>query len=453
MIPARTRPASVSLSPTRLGSRRHGAPGGPIGPRSGMRRASARVMVLALLALVLGACAGDIRSEPFRAFSDALAALHQGTDRALATIDQMSEDRFLRQAVEETGAGDPTKVEELRIKMDPDSPLAWRTEPFFLRIEQFRDGARLTTGALVAYADLLVTLAGPDLLPTEAFDKLSADLNANANDAIARITGGAPDADRLALFSTLAAESARLFLEQRRRSQLRAAVTANQTTVEAFARHMQEGVKIAATIAAHEYDERFQQIALSMIGATGPAPEAVRTRALQDLIALDRKHIAELGTFTALHQSYGRIPGAHLELARALSDHGLELTSIIALLEAGRRLERNFDQAVAVNKSKEAQAVADQALAVARVLEAEADAAQLRATAAEVEAVEARARAELDPGDARKRAIADDRQRSARELRDLARTRKASAEDARAAALTSQQVANEIKTKLLKGRN
>jgi vacuolar-type H+-ATPase subunit I/STV1 len=172
---------------------------------------------------------------------------------------------------------------------------------------------------------------------------------------------------------------------------------------------------------------------------------------LQNLIALDREYIDDLGTFSTLHHDYGLIPGAHRDLAQSLSNKELQLTSIIALLEAGRRLERNFDQAVVVNKSREAQAVADQALAQARVLEAEADAAQLRAAAAEVEAINAKAKADVDPGNAQKRAKADDLQRTARELRELARVKQASADEARTAALATQVTANEIKARLLSG--
>jgi hypothetical protein len=398
---------------------------------------------------LLSACAGDVPSEPFQAFSKSLIQLHQGTDQALANIDEMSEDRFLRDALKGTAAGDVTKLEQLRIKISPTDALSWKTEPLFLKIEQFRDGANQTTGALVSYADLLKALSAPELLSKETFDNLAADLNENANNAITKISGAPPDAGQLALFSTLAAETARRYLENKRRSDLIAVLTENQTTVENFARHMQSGVKIAAKIAANEYDEKFQQISKTMIVGRSPAGEAVRKTALLQLIELDRKYISDLKTFNGLHQAYGQIPGAHRELARKLTDEKLSLTSIIALLETGQRLERNFDQAVAVNKSKAAQAVADQASAQARILEAEADAAQLRATAAEVEAIRAKAQADADPGNAQKRVRADDLRLRASKLQALAKDKKSRAAEAQTVARTAQQQADEIKTRLL----
>jgi hypothetical protein len=414
---------------------------------------SNRLCLLLLLSL-LGACAGKVPPEPFDKFSLALVKLDAGTEDAFARFDQMSEDRFLREAVEETGAGDPDhKVEKLRIKIDSTDPFAWRVEPglLFLKIEQFKTGAKQMTEALVSYSNLLKELASPELIPVETFDQLAADLNANANDAITTISQESPDADQLALFSTLAAESARLYLEHKRRSDLITALTENQSTVERFATHMQQGVETMADIAAQEYGVEYQEIASNFFQGTSLATEIVRKQTLQNLIALDREYIDDLGTFSTLHHDYGLIPGAHRDLAQSLSNKELQLTSIIALLEAGRRLERNFDQAVVVNKSREAQAVADQALAQARVLEAEADAAQLRAAAAEVEAINAKAKADVDPGNAQKRAKADDLQRTARELRELARVKQASADEARTAALATQVTANEIKARLLSG--
>jgi len=122
---------------------------------------------------------------------------------------------------------------------------------------------------------------------------------------------------------------------------------------------MQKGVKVAASIASHEYDENFQEHSRRMATSTVPASEATRRAELQSLIVLGRKHIQQLRTFNSLHQAFGRISSAHEELTKAVSVRELELTSTVALLEAGKRLEANYDRALVANKSKAAQAVAD----------------------------------------------------------------------------------------------
>ena len=85
--------------------------------RSMIRRP--RALYLLPLLVWLSACAGEIPSGAYQKFSESLVQLHQGTDQALANIDQMSEDRFLREALEE-----PAKFLQLRIEINPTNPLA-----------------------------------------------------------------------------------------------------------------------------------------------------------------------------------------------------------------------------------------------------------------------------------------------------------------------------------------
>ena len=410
---------------------------------------SSATLFIAALALLTG-CAG-VAVEPFQAFAESTRQLHQGTDTALATIDEMSEDRFMREALEQTGASKTGKVLALRITTTEADPLAWSEEslPLFLQVERFRDGARQTTAAVVSYAELLVRLASPELLSIETFDQLTEELNANAFDALSAISGSSPGEEQVALFSTLASEAARQYLETRRKAALEDALTTNQETIQHFTAQMQGGVKIAASISVQEYDERFQELALKMTTSSGPASESTRRAALESLIALDRKHIQQLNTLKSLYQAFGRIPNAHTELVKSMSDPGLSLTAIPALADSGRRLETNFDQAVASNKVKAIQAIADKAIAQATVLEAEAGAAELRASVAEADAVRARAELDADPNNVQKMKLADGLEARAMELAELAKAKRARAVEARLAADAAQQKANQMTRKIL----
>ena len=409
-----------------------------------------RCVFLGFLTLCLIGCAA-VPQEPFQAFGESTLQLHEGTDSALDSIDTMSETRFLREALEQTQAGDPTKIFDLRIEIDPNNSLAWQTKPLFLKIEQFRDGMRQATSALVSYSELLTRLASPELLPKETFDKLTDDLNANAFDAISKVSDTPPDAGSVALFSTVAAEAARAYLESRRQGALFDALKENQAAIDDFTDLLQAGVKIAATITAHEYDEQFQTHFREMVTDSGVAPEAVRRNAIVSLIDLDRAHIDQLTTFSRLHQAFDRVPGAHRNLTDALSKPGTSLTSVIALLEEGKRLEANYDRAVKSNRATSAQTIADMAIAQARVLEAEADAAALRASAATVDAIRAQAEAEADPDNVEKTNKAKTLSEQAEGLETSAEQKKANAAEARRAADDAQRQANEIKQKLLGG--
>ena len=416
-----------------------------------MKTRTSRFNLCAILLSTLLVGCGSIPLEPFQAFSKSAVQLHQGTEKALADVGNVSGQQFLIKAVKETGERNPEKMEQLRLQIDDTDPLSWKTDALFLKIDQFQDGANQLTGAFVSYAELLARLASPDLLPTETFDKLTDELNANASDALAKITRKNPDSEQVALFSTIAAEATRAYLESKRQSELENALKANQAAVDTFVGHMQEGVKIAAQITADQYSDQFQALALQMITPAGPAPESTRRTLLQNMITLDRKHIAQLGTLNDLYQAFGRIPSAHEELIRAVSNKTLSLTAINALFEAGKRLEANYDRALVVNKSKAVQAAADEALAQARLLEAEADAAKLRAATVKAEAITARAQANADPTNANKKAIAEKLEKQAEELAVLAKTKKADADNAAQAASDVQHTADQIKRKLLGG--
>ena len=77
----------------------------------------------------------------------------------------------MRDVLERTGEGNLNKLEQLRIEMQPNT-FSLKSLPLFMLIEQFQEGARMSTGALVNYAQFLERLASPELLPQETFDKL-----------------------------------------------------------------------------------------------------------------------------------------------------------------------------------------------------------------------------------------------------------------------------------------
>ena len=409
--------------------------------------------MLSCILLLFGGCAtvpsvDENGNSPFQSFSESVVELQQGTDEALADIATLSADRFMREVLKTTGEGKLVKLEELRIEI-PQDPLSWSSVPLFMRMEQFQEGARKTTGALVSYAQLLKDLASPDLLPQETFDTLAGKLNSNAHDAISAISNKPPDDEKVALFSTAAIGIARIYLESQRRSELTKALKANQSTVEAFAAQMQAGVKIAATELWNEYDEKSQLYFKAMTTSSGIAPESERRTAIQNLIDLDRRHIQQVNRLYALHQAFGKIPHAHAELAAALENPKLSLSAMITLLEAGKHLGGTYEQALASNKAKAAQAIADKASAQADLLEAEAENVQLRASAAKVRAVKAMAEAEADPSNQQKKSRADELANSAQELREEADRIKARAVEAQLAAAEAQKQALEIQNKLI----
>ena len=415
-----------------------------------MRWWQLRFLLSAWISFVLLAGCGTVKPEPFQAFSQSVQQLKVGTDKALEVNESMSSDRFMREALQTTAKGNPKIVEQLRLDIDPTRPFSFGSNaiPLFLKAEQFRQSTAQAIGVFASYSDLLVRLSSPELLPRETFDKMALDLNANAYDAGLAISKETPDPEKVALLSTVTVTLTREYLESKRRSKLVDALSANQSTVDNFAQYMRNGVQIAATHAAQEYDEESQEILRKMSTPTGPALESVRREAIQQLIALDRTYIQQLSVLQSLYVAFGQIPTAHAELVKATQNDDSTLSTGVALLEEAKRLESLYDSSVAVNKVKAAQAIADRATALADKLDAEAEAAQLRTDRAIADAAKAKSLTEADPSDEEKKLRADETQKRAQKLKEEAEVIKQKATEARTSASEAQRQADEIKKKL-----
>lgn len=380
--------------------------------------------------------------DPFAAFIASAVQLRIGTDKALAATEKASADRFLEEA-----AVDPRRALALKFRVDPDHPFEWHRPaegtpplPLFFKVEKFRDAANDSTASFLQYARLLGQLASPELIPRESFNTLAADLNTNTSDAVVALTGAPGDAQGVALFTTLAVEAAHVYLQSRRAADLVKLVEKNQAAVERFAGHMQRAARITALAAINEYGPESEALLRSIAGTTenpNPSP-AQRRKAVEALIALDRRFIQQIDVLQALHRAFGQIPSAHAELPRAIRNPQVSLKGVIALVEEGKRLEGQYDRALSVNLIKAAEATASKADALADRLEAQAEAARVRAEQAAARIADARAAADADPADAEKRArveqIEASRQRFtalAQDLLERAAQERANAETAR----------------------
>ena len=361
----------------------------------------------------------------------------------------------MREVLKETADGKTDKLKQLRISFEGNNPLSWGTKaetgtetemyqlPLFLKVEKFKEGTRQMTGVFVTYTELLLQLTSPELLPKETFDQRATDLNGNVYDAVSTISGEPANPKQVAFFSTVAVAAVESYLESRRKSKLIEALNDNQTFIEKFAGHMQKGSINAAQLLQQEYDEKAQDYLRMAVS------ETTRREAIQNLISLDRRFLEEISTFHSMYQAFGQIPNAHRELLKTVKNPERKLSSIITLLEEGKRLESNYNKSLASNKAKAAQAIADKAMAQADMLEAEADAAQLRASSVKVKAVKARSEADEDSSNAEKKSRAEDLEKTAQELQEEADRKKTRTKEAQEAADEAQKQANEIKKKLL----
>lgn len=405
------------------------------------------LLLLAGAFLFLAGCA-SVKPAPFQEFSQSIQTLKEGADKALEANETKSSDRFMREALSTVAAGNPEKVEKLRFEVKSDDPFSLNpgNMPLFMKAKQFRDAVRSSISVVEGYADLLVRLSSPELLPRETFDKMASDLNANAYDAVSSLagTGNIPDPKQVAIFSTIAVKITQEYLESKRRSKLVEALTSNQTNIDDFSQHMRKGVLIIATHSAHEYDEESQELIRKLITDTGPAPESDCRGAIDELIELDKKYLAQLGVLKSLYHAFGKLPSAHAELATAAANPDVSISTIVGLVEDGKHLKGVYDKSLAVNKVKASRAIADRSVAMADKLDTEAEMAQKIAVSAQAEADKAKSEADAAPSDSTKQERASRLQDRAKRLKDVVESRKKKAAEARAAADEAQKQADEI---------
>lgn len=405
--------------------------------------------MFAIVVLLTAGCA-SVPVEPFQAFSQSLVELNQGSDKALADLMPLSENRFKRELIEELEGGDgedneESLLESMQISTDPSTPFTIKAAPLFLKTEQFKIGVNQVTGSLVTYSQLLLQLADPELLSKKTFDDLATDLNANAFQAISTMNTDPSEQMQsdVALFSQLAIAATQAYLQSKRKSELINALEKNQIAVANFAKAMQRAVVIIAQATVNEYLANYPVLARKAV------VKSTRTKAVDELIALNRNHIRQIKTLQALHQAYGKIPAAHAELAKSVAEPKQGLSTIINVMETGKWLQAGYDQALAANRAESAQTKADKASAQADALEAEAEAAALRSAIANVAAVHARIEADADPDNKDKERVAKELEETAKELKEEATKKKTSAQELRAAADIVQQRADEIRKGLI----
>lgn len=403
------------------------------------------LLLLAGAFLFLAGCA-SVKPAPFQEFSQSIQTLKEGSDKALEANETKSSDRFMREALSTVAAGNPEKVEKLRFEVKPNDPFSLNpgNMPLFMQAKQFRDAVRSSISVVEGYADLLVRLSSPELLPLETFDKMASDLNVNAYDAVSSLTDKIPDPQQVAIFSTVAVKITREYLESKRRGKLVEAVTSNQANIDAFSQHMREGVRIAATHSAHEYGEESQELIRKLITDTGPAPESDCRGAIEGLIKLDEKYLAHLSVLKSLYNAFEKLPSAHAELANAAANPDVSISTIIGLVEDGKHLKEVYDKSLAVNKVKAARAIADRAVAVADKLDTEAEMAQKIAVSAQAEADKAKSEADAAPSDPAKQERASKLQDRAKRMKEVAENKKKKAAEARTSADEAQKQADEI---------
>ncbi|MHC4946812.1 MAG: hypothetical protein ACYTG1_00925 [Planctomycetota bacterium] len=271
-----------------------------------------------------------VESAPFEAFHASVAELQEGTDQAWAANVEVAKDRVF-------GRGSaPGEIRRSDILMTPgESSFEWLMPkaPLYLILERNQKAFAELSQSFVDYAALMLMVSGGEIASPDRFTELAGTLNANLRSAADTL--GVEEGDReIAIISTAAAELFRQFIVSRQRSALVAALDAAQPDIERFA---DEGAATIELLALDLWDE-YNRTNLAAGAADGDESEQI-----VDLIRRNERFIARLAMLESLQYAYGRLPEAHADLRRSLTEAEDPLTAIGRLYGEAKRLKRLAD--------------------------------------------------------------------------------------------------------------
>jgi hypothetical protein len=285
------------------------------------------------LATICSGCA-KINTAPFNQFKTGLESLREGADAQAAVDVENARARFVARA--KSG-----KIEIPDLQLGFNAPFGYEysfgDEPLYVTLTRFEQGMSALNGAMISYAQLLVTLAGDETIDPTRFDQLTKDLNGNATAAAKALKLNIPG-NETALLSTAAVAIFRAIVERKRRRELTSAIREVQPQVVAYSNAMKTALAFLATGVTTDYDDQISPL----IQPPGD---------VDGILKLNQNTVTTLKTLDALSASYGKLPEAHADLAKAATKRPGVLTGIIDFTNEALRLNALAKELAAANEA------------------------------------------------------------------------------------------------------
>lgn len=299
--------------------------------------------------LLLISCA-TINPDPFGKFTTSLQEVRTGADEALKYNDLANRNRFIDETAEasQTSKGSAA-IQNLLIQSVEGKPFAWEMNnvPLFMVSPQFRAGIYTLNSTLIAYSELLATLAGSDIVSQTEFDGMAKDLNAGIKSAASTLQ--LKDTQEISgIISVGASQAAYSYIDHKRRKKLLDILEKNQPLIVSLSDKLQSAIGIAVRNLRQNYDENSMRLARELKPNPSVEIEA-RKRTVMKLIELNEDFLTRLRILEALNNTYRSLPQAHAELMNAIEEPGYDLAAVKGLYENGKHM---YDLYRELNDSK-----------------------------------------------------------------------------------------------------
>jgi outer membrane murein-binding lipoprotein Lpp len=227
-----------------------------------------------------------------------------------------------------------------------------KKEPLFIKWQRLDFGLTELNASFIEYTSLLAALADGDLIKTEDFDQLAADLNGNLRNALKSL-GNEPDESKLALFSTAASAGAHAYISNKRKESLIEIINDNQDSVDAFIQHARDAVEILATEIQAENVESYEAL-IHQWGASSPPGNK---RAIADKIYGNSKITGmTLDMLKSLDKTYQSLAETHKKLAIGLESDQFSVSDLTANIKRLQKLYKDLKEANEMAEKAAAQA-------------------------------------------------------------------------------------------------
>jgi hypothetical protein len=268
-------------------------------------------------------------------FANSVQSAQSGIDAAMSINYDWTRNGF----IEEFSTKKDPKFSEIIIQ--PKKGYAWtiKNPPIYLDVKRTRSALADLNSSFSKYSILLLNLADGSLVNTETFDQMTKDLNKNASDALKALNVEVPN-QGLAIFSTIAIESARLFIEKKRQKYLLEAIKKNQTNVEGYSNLCISLIHTIRGTVKSYYTTRREAIKKQWLANKGKK----RIENTEHLLTLNEQFIDTMRTLQELEETYAALPVANADLAKAIEDPEFNMKGIQQLYSSAHRLQKLYKE-------------------------------------------------------------------------------------------------------------
>jgi hypothetical protein len=218
-------------------------------------------------------------------------------------------------------------------------------QPTFYKLQDVRVTLLSLNDATEKYVNLLVTLAGTDLVDPATFDAMAKDTDASLNSITRQLDVKVPG-PAIQVFSVGGAEIAKLIIEHRRHEALVKVLKDSQAAINAYSAKCISLLVILDESLANDYNAK--AVSLSDEFSKIPAPDRASNPNARDLVEqvlqLNSDYLALVQSLKSARNVYQALPQGHQELLKSVQKQPTGLEAIKTLYQEGAHLKALYDQ-------------------------------------------------------------------------------------------------------------